>query len=437
MRKVKKVYLCIPFLFLSLLTSTNSQEREVSERQLDEELKIFISRFRYAPTRVPSKKSVHLYNLGKSLFSDKKISMAGDTACITCHQPNLGTGDGLPLSIGTGGKGDGLERKQGSGMTTLRNAPPLYNKTHPGFSRLFWDGRVQFKLKPKAFKTPNPNLNGEKPFFEDIVDQLENASAVQSLFPLINEIEMRGHQFSDLSDREVWDEILRRVLNRKSYQKMFQKAFPDENWNIGHVGKALAHFQDVEFTTRETGWDSYLRGDTKALSLPEKRGALIFTSKGRCFMCHNGKHLTNFGFENIIVPHLSLNKKFMDDGRRKINKRKGSAFQFLVPPLRNVGLTAPYFHNGSMTSLEDVITHYNEPIESINSYSADKINELFGKNYHFSFISQYDEEAHKLLFRNASRRLPLHLNLSQKEQRNLALFLRKSLTEKRFLHMVQ
>ncbi len=153
-------------------------------------------------------------------------------------------------------------------------------------------------------------------------------------------------------------------------------------------------------------------------------------------MCHNGKHLTNFGFENIIVPHLSLNEKFMDDGRRKIDKRKGSAFRFLVPPLRNVGLTAPYFHNGSMATLEEVINHYNEPIESINSYTADKINELFGDNYHYSFISQYDEEANKLLFRNASRRLPLNLNLSQKEQRNLVLFLRKSLTEKRFLHMI-
>ena len=322
MRKAKHTLLVIPFLFLALLTNSNSQEREVSERQLDEELKNFISRFRYAPTRAPSKKSIHIYNLGKSLFSDKKISMAGDTACITCHQPNLGTGDGLPLSIGTGGKGEGLKRSQGSGMATLRNAPPLYNKTHPGFKRLFWDGRVQFKLEPKNFKTPNPNLNGEKPLFEDIVDQLENASAAQSLFPLINEIEMRGHQFSNLSDREVWDEILRRVLNRKNYKEMFKKAFPDESWNIGHIGKALAHFQDVEFTTRETGWDSYLRGNTKALSLPEKRGAIIFTSKARCFMCHNGKHLTNFGFENIIVPHLSLNEKFMDDGRRKIDKRK-------------------------------------------------------------------------------------------------------------------
>ena len=437
MKKVKKVFFLIHFLFLSLSTMLNSQEREVSERQLDEELKIFISRFRYAPTRAPSKKSVHIYNLGKSLFSDKKISMAGDTACTTCHQPNLGTGDGLPLSIGTGGKGDGLERRQSSGMTTLRNAPPLYNKTHPGFRRLFWDGRVQFKLGPKTFKTPNPNLNGEEPLFEDIVDQLENASAAQSLFPLINEIEMRGHQFSDLSDREIWDEILRRVLKKKIYKNLFEKAFPDQDWNIGHVGKALAHFQDVEFTTRETGWDSYLRGNTQALSIPEKRGAIIFTSKGRCFMCHNGKHLTNFGFENIIVPHLSLNENFMDDGRRKVDKRKGFAFRFVVPPLRNVGLTAPYFHNGSMVTLEDVVTHYNEPIESISSYTADKINRIFGSNYSDSFISQYDEEANKLLFRNASRRLPLNLNLSNKEQSQLALFLRKSLTEKRFLHMIE
>ena len=63
MKKVKKVFFLIHFLFLSLSTMLNSQEREVSERQLDEELKMFISRFRYAPTRAPSKKSEHLYNL--------------------------------------------------------------------------------------------------------------------------------------------------------------------------------------------------------------------------------------------------------------------------------------------------------------------------------------------------------------------------------------
>ena len=437
MKKIKLVILDFFVLFFLLIANSSGQERSISERQLDEELKAFISRFRYEPIREPSNKRVHIYNLGKSLFSDKRISMAGDTSCVTCHQPSLGTGDGLPLSIGTGGIGEGLKRRQGSGMATLRNAPPLYNKTHPGFRRLFWDGRVQFNFGPKNFKTPNPNLNGENPLFDDIVDQLENASAAQSLFPLINEIEMRGHQFSNLTDREVWDEILERVLNIQKYRELFKMAFPSEGWNIGHIGKALAHFQDIEFSTRDTGWDSYLRGDVKALSLSEKKGALIFTSKARCFMCHNGRHLTNFDFENVMVPHLSLNENFMDDGRKKIDKRRGSAFRFLVPPLRNVGLTSPYFHNGSMATLEDVIEHYNEPIESINKYTADKMNDLFGDHYHVPFISEYSEEASQLIFRNASRRMPLNLALSGDEKKNLVLFLRKSLTEKRFLHRIR
>ena len=414
-----------------------SQEKKTLEQKIDEQLKIFSSRFGYAPTRGPSDKKPHLYKLGKSLFSDKRISMAGDTSCATCHQPQLGTGDGLPLSIGTGGVGKGLKRGQGLSSPTLRNAPPLYNKTHPSFRVLFWDGRVEFSPKDKIFKTPNPNLNGENPPFADIVSQLDSSSAAQSLFPLINEIEMRGHNFSDLTDREVWDEVFRRVIQIKNYENLFKKAFPNEKWNIGHIGKALAHFQDVEFSTRETAWDNYLKGNTSALSLPEKKGALTFTRKGRCFMCHNGKHLTNFRFENIMVPHLSLNENFMDRGRGSIDKRKGAAFQFIVSPLRNVGLTAPYFHNGSMATIEDVIEHYNEPLESYNNYSENKINERFKNNYHTPFISQYSEEAENLLFRNTSRSLHQFLALTEEEKKNLALFLKFSLTEKRFVHLIK
>jgi cytochrome c peroxidase len=247
---------------------------------------------------------------------------------------------------------------------------------------------------------------------------------------------MRGHQFSNLTDREIWDEVFKRVIQIQDYERLFQKAFPHEKWNIGHLGKALAHFQDIEFSTRETGWDSYLKGNTKALSLEEKKGALIFNSKARCSICHNGRHLTNFGFENILVPHLSFNENFMDRGRGTIDKRRGSAFTFIVSPLRNVGLTAPYFHNGSMATLEGVIEHYNEPIQSLQNYSANKINETFGNNYKKPFISKYSEEANQLLFRNSSRRLPLKLALKEDEKKNLVLFLRRSLTEKRFIHLI-
>ncbi|MDC0255297.1 hypothetical protein OAK75_10360 [Bacteriovoracales bacterium] len=435
---MKTCNFAVLYLLVSLFTlKAYTQETKTLEQKIDEQLKIFSSRFRYAPTQGPSDKRPHLYELGQSLFSDKRISMAGDTSCATCHQPQLGTGDGLPLSIGTGGTGDGLSRTQGSSTPTLRNAPPLYNKTHPGFQALFWDGRVSFSSKPKKLKTPNPNLNGENPVFDDIVSQLDNASAAQSLFPLINEIEMRGHNFSNLTDREVWDEVFNRVIKIEDYKVLFKRAFPNEKWNIGHVGKALAHFQDVEFSTRDTGWDKYLKGDLSALSLPEKKGALTFTRKGRCFMCHNGKHLTNFRFENIMVPHLSLNENFMDKGRGSIDKRKGAAFQFMVSPLRNVGLTAPYFHNGSMATIEEVIEHYNEPLESYNNYNEDKINELFEANYHMPFISKYTEEAENLLFRNASRSLHQFLALTEEEKENLSLFLKISLTEKRFVHLVQ
>jgi hypothetical protein len=89
-----------------------------------------------------------------------------------------------------------------------------------------------------------------------------------------------------------------------------------------------------------------------------------------------------------------------------------------------------------MATLEGVIEHYNEPIQSLQNYSANKINETFGNNYKKPFISKYSEEANQLLFRNSSRRLPLKLALKEDEKKNLVLFLRRSLTEKRFIHLI-
>uniref|UniRef100_UPI003561D031 cytochrome c peroxidase n=1 Tax=Halobacteriovorax sp. TaxID=2020862 RepID=UPI003561D031 len=361
-----------------------------AKSDLDTKLQAYIKTFQLKAVEKPTGLNDVKYILGEKLFFEKEISGNRNISCSTCHDPKLGTGDALPLSIGEGGEGVGKNRIAGlAGQVIPRNSPPLYNLGHKDMSFMFWDGRVNYRSDWDVYETPAEALNGDYPERWDITEVLGSALAAQALFPILSHEEMRGvkgtNEIADAeTDEQAWKHIMNRLLKRKEYVDLFRKAFPNaDELNIGHFGNALAHFQKHRFAVYDTPWDNYLRGDESALNTKAKNGALVFFEGGLCIRCHNGTLLGGFAFEGVASPQTGPGKdiKHNDEGRFLITNNELDRYHFRVPPLRNVALTAPYFHSGAYKSLGDVVNHYISGTRSIDNYKSDWLNDLFEKNY--------------------------------------------------------
>lgn len=407
---------------------------------LDSQLNTYIESFRIKAVSKPVGLNEAKYLLGEKLFFEKEISGNRNISCSTCHDPGLGSGDGLPLPIGEGGVGIGKNRiATKSSQIVSRNSSPLYNLGHKDMNKLFWDGRVGYRNDWEEYTTPSEVLNGDYPERWDITEQLGSALAAQALFPILSHSEMRGDYGSNeianaQTDEQAWKLIMMRLLKIEKYAKLFKNAFPEASeLNIGHFGNALAHFQKHQFAVYDTPWDNYLRGRTDSMSAKEKRGALVFMEGGLCIRCHNGDLLGGFAFAGVAAPQTGPGKdiKHNDEGRFLITGNETDRYEFRIPPLRNIALTAPYFHSGAYNSLSEVIDHYRNGPNSIDNYNSSWLDELFSENYPeqlFVETNRYmnfkkKESAHPLITGRIIR-----INESQKS--DLIHFLKTSLTEK-------
>ncbi len=238
--------------------------------------------------------------LGKLLYFEKKLSANQTQSCNTCHavDNNGGGVDNEPTS-------DGAFGKQGT-----RNSPTVLNA---GFHfTQFWDGRSA-----------------------DLVEQAKG--------PILNPVEMAMPSEA---------EVIKRLESDKEYPALFAKAFPDAIQKITYdnVARAIAAFERT-LVTRDR-FDDFLKGDDKALTKDELHGLDLFLEIG-CTTCHNGAMVgaTTFQKAGLINPYD--NDK--DFGRFDITKDDSDKFKFKVPSLRNVEMTAPYFHDGATAGLNDAV----------------------------------------------------------------------------------
>ncbi len=224
--------------------------------------------------------------LGQMLFFDKELSGNRDTSCATCHQPALGTGDELPLAVGTGGSGMAPDRIRGAmRMMVPRNATELFNRGAPEWRTMFWDGRLR-TAEDGSFIHP-------REFDQALPAGLDNILAAQAMFPVTSRAEMRGNpQDFDVHGlinevggtgeydlRAVWEALEARLLAIPEYVALFQAAYPDvpvDELTYVQAANALAAFQIDAFTLLDSPWDRYLAGDDGALSEDAKQGALLF-----------------------------------------------------------------------------------------------------------------------------------------------------------------
>jgi cytochrome c peroxidase len=377
--------------------------------------------------------------LGRALFFDKILSGNKDISCATCHHPRLHTGDGLSLSIGTGGSGFGSAREMGGGRGRIpRNSTEIFNRGSPEWRSLFWDGRVSGSAE-----------EGFLSFAGDLLPEgLEGVLAVQAIFPVTSRHEMRGlvgdrdvfgetNELALLDDDEygaIWKALTARLLKIPEYARLFEAAYPGvapEELGFQHAANAIAAFEIEAWTLLDSPWDRYLGGDRGALTTAAKRGALLFYGKAGCGACHSGDLLTDQEHHNIGVPQLGPGKGVnapLDLGRYYLSGEEADSFAFRTPPLRNVALTGPWMHNGAYARLEDAVRHHLNPPYALRSYDASRLErELQASHWHA-------EEIKSLILATLDPLVAEPLELSTGEVADLMVFL-EALTDPQALDL--
>jgi cytochrome c peroxidase len=147
------------------------------------------------------------------------------------------------------------------------------------------------------------------------------------------------------------EQAVARLKNISGYEQQFITVYGKDGVTAENLGKAIAAFERT-LVSRNSAFDRYLAGDKRALSPEAVRGLALFQGKANCIACHNGPNLTDDSFHNLGMPD-------QDIGRGKFDPAPHFHGAFKTPGLRNVVLTAPYMHDGSLASLEAVVQFYN------------------------------------------------------------------------------
>lgn len=235
--------------------------------------------------------------MGKALFFDKRLSRDGSMSCASCHFPDHAFSDTVARSLGV------------QGLPGMRNSPPLINLAwHSGYFR---DGGV-------------PTL--EQQVIAPIHDPVEMDHSITRAAAALRNVEPYA------------------TLSQRAYGK------PMEAWELS---RALAAYE----RTLVSGWsryDRYLQGDPGALTASEQHGLALFRSEAlNCTACHSGFDLSDHAYHNV-GQYLA----YADPGRSRITLLASDEGKFKTPTLRNIARTAPYMHDGSLATLEQVVDFF-------------------------------------------------------------------------------
>jgi cytochrome c peroxidase len=249
--------------------------------------------------------------LGRELFDDARLSGSNGIACSSCHQPNLSFSDGVPRRAGLAGE------------RLARRTPPLWNLAWD--LTFFWDGRAG-----------------------SLEDQVS--------FPVENRHEMGG----DLAQSAA------ELARDADMRARFAAVFPDApSVTPDNIAKAVAAYERT-LVSPETRFDRWVKGDDSALRADEQAGLVLFSGKAGCVACHTGWRFTDEAFHDI-----GLAGTLPDRGRGAVLDLPAADHAFKTPSLRERVWTAPYMHDGSIDSLEEVVAYYTERVQARPTLSAD------------------------------------------------------------------
>src|SRR5271156_588486 len=246
--------------------------------------------------------------LGRKLFYDPRLSKNNTVSCASCHNPNIGFTDGLPIARGIGG------------LIGKRNVPTVLNAAYSRFQ--FWDGRA-------------------------------STLETQAAFPIADPDEMnQAHEVS-----------VEKIGRDPTYKAEFAQAFGPGTVTLGLIEKSLASFERT-LLSGNSPFDQYqYGGNRQALTPAAIRGLAIFKdpNRGNCAVCHtlNDDYalFTDGKFHNTGAG-VNGEGEFSDLGRYRQTKIEADKGEFKTPTLRNVAVSAPYMHDGSLKTLKDVVAFY-------------------------------------------------------------------------------
>lgn len=257
-----------------------------------------------APAPAENPTTAEKVELGQMLYHDPRLSATGTVSCASCHNTMLGGEDNRANSMGI------------NGQTGGRSAPTVWNSA---FNKVqFWDGRAA---------------------------SLE----AQAAGPVTNAIEM---------GMKSWDDVVARLKSIEGYQLAFEKAFGKDAITKDNATKAIAAYERT-LITPNSPYDKYVEGDKAALTLQQVRGMEKMSELG-CTNCHSGAAFNGAGmfqkFPMIANGYFEAQFHFKKDkGVAEVSKNPADENLWKVPTLRNIALTAPYFHNGSVKTLDQAV----------------------------------------------------------------------------------
>jgi cytochrome c peroxidase len=248
-------------------------------------------------TKVDERKAA----LGEKIFSDKRLSKDNTVSCATCHALTTGGVDRTPVSTGI------------NGVKGPINAPTVFNASFN--FRQFWDGRASSLEEQAAGPVHNPKEMGSN-----------------------------------------WQEVIGKLSVDKELVASFKAAFPD-GVQSKNIQSALAEFQR-SLVTPNSKFDKYLRGEKSMLNDEEQKGYQLFKNYG-CIACHQGVNVGGNMYQvfGVMGDYFKQrgNMTEADLGRYNVTKNDADKHMFKVPSLRNVAMTAPYFHDGSAKTLPEAV----------------------------------------------------------------------------------
>lgn len=260
------------------------------------------SLFKPIPEQASDKLDPNQIELGRQLFFEPRLSASHVISCNTCHNIGTGGADNVPASSGH------------AWQKGARNSPTVFNAVFNVAQ--FWDGRAK-----------------------DLEEQAKG--------PVQNPVEMHNTP----------ENVEATLSSMPEYVAAFGKAFPSDKQPVSfdNMARALQAFEST-LITPESRFDLYLKGDDNALDAREKKGLQTFMSSG-CISCHNGVNLGGqayFPFGLVKKPDGKI-LPTGDKGRFEVTKTQNDAYVFRAAPLRNIALTAPYFHSGQVWDLEEAV----------------------------------------------------------------------------------
>lgn len=255
-----------------------------------------ISPIEFTPPKNPEK-----VELGKMLFFEPRLSKSGTISCNSCHNIMSSGTDNLKSSIGHGWQLGPI------------NSPTVFNSKYN--LAQFWDGRAKDLKEQAGGPIANP---GEMAFSHELAIDVLNS---------IPEY-------------------------KKRFQNVYGTSKAIQTVNIDRVTDAIAAFEET-LVTPNSPFDKWLKGDDKALSSQARKGYALFKNKG-CISCHNGPAVGGNSYQRFGLVHPYIKDK-NTMGRYNVTKKESDRYVFKVPTLRNVALTYPYFHDGSVWNLEEAV----------------------------------------------------------------------------------